>query len=479
MRLISKEGSARILVVVAVGVIGAVAVTFWLAGREKSDEYTLVPRERERTAPPGSQEGTEVGTGWSCTKDSEDAMREAIGMALRGAGSRKPDFATVFATSGSDLKTMLLEARRLFGGKTKIYGGTSDSRAVMTDKGFIRAGSRGYGKGGDGEKRNAVAILTVTSKDIVFGVGAADFTKTPSVQEGTRAALLDAIRNAGRTPQDHPRAILLTPTLGVEEEVVEGVEQVVRKDVAIVGGTTGGPVLGVLGENEVYQKGVSLAVIYTDLPMGWTFEGGFDVAGQNSGIVTATDGQAIVEIEGRPALDVYNEWLNGKILRLHEEGAKPDVVRDLLILHPLYRKYTSSSGRYYFLFSHPWPRDDKLEDKAVMTSTKIKEGERVFLSRGTWETFVNRIGNLPQKAKVRGAIPIEQRPILGLGSVCAGVMGVIPESEREKLPLLINYANKNAPFIVNFTWGEQGHFPEVGNKHGNLLTAFLVIGPRE
>jgi hypothetical protein len=47
------------------------------------------------------------------------------------------------------------------------------------------------------------------------------------------------------------------------------------------------------------------------------------------------------------------------------------------------------------------------------------------------------------------------------------------------MPILINYANKDAPFIAPFTWGEQGQFPGVGNKHGNLLTSFLVIGSKE
>lgn len=91
---------------------------------------------------------------------------------------------------------------------------------------------------------------------------------------------------------------------------------------------------------------------------------------------------------------------------------------------------------------------------------------------------MNRIGNLPTHAKVYGGIDVNTRPILGIGYICAGVMGVIPETEREKLPLLINYANNDAPFIANFTWGECGLFPGIGNKHGNLLTSFLVIGNR-
>ena len=110
-------------------------------------------------------------------------------------------------------------------------------------------------------------------------------------------------------------------------------------------------------------KGVSLAVIYTDLPVGWTFEGGFDVTDPHVGIVTKVEGQAIVEIDNRPALDVYDEWLDGKVRELCEETGRPDLVRTLLILHPIYRKYTSPDGQDYFLFSHPWPKDATLKHR--------------------------------------------------------------------------------------------------------------------
>ena len=74
--------------------------------------------------------------------------------------------------------------------------------------------------------------------------------------------------------------------------------------------------MGVLGENEVYERGICLAVLYTDLPLGWTFEAGFDVTEKHAGIATKVEGQALVEIDGRPALDVYNEWVDNEIGRL-------------------------------------------------------------------------------------------------------------------------------------------------------------------
>ncbi len=437
-------------------------------------EFQLVPKEKTGA---GISEvtGTEVGTGWSAKENPEEAVNEAVNMALEGKADKTPDIAIVFASSGSDMQTILFKTKEILGNKIKIYGGTSDSRAVMTDKGFVKVTERGYEQALMEGKRG-LAIMTVSSEEIVFGVGSSDFSAYPSVQEASKAAVLSAIKSAGKPHNEHPKIILTTPTIGVEEEVIEGIEEVVGKHTLILGGTTGGPTFGVFGENEVYDEGISLAVIYTDLPIGWTFEGGFDVTNPNTGIVTKVDGQDIVEIDNRAALDVYDKWLGGEIERLYKEVGKPDLIRDLLTLHPIYRKYTSPSGQDYFLFSHPWPKDNNLVDRSIGTSTKIKVGERIYLSHGTWETFINRIGNLPHNAKVKGGISVNAKPIFGIGYICGGVMGTIPEIEREKLPLLINHANNDAPFIAPFTWGEQGHFPGIGNKHGNLLTSFLVIG---
>jgi len=71
---------------------------------------------------------------------------------------------------------------------------------------------------------------------------------------------------------------------------------------------------------------------------------------------------------------------------------------------------------------------------------------------------------------------VDAKPVLGIGYVCDGVMSILPEEERRKVPMLIDYAANGAPFVLGFTWGEQGFFPEIGNRHGNLMTSFLVIG---
>jgi hypothetical protein len=451
-------------------------ISFFFFSLGNAEEFKLVPKKRP-VASGYTIPGTTVGTGWSTKENPQEAVKEAVDMALEGKKDKMPDFAIIFASSGSDMEAILSKSKELFQNKTKIYGGSSDSRAVMTNKGFAKATDRAY-EYAKMEGKRSLAIMTVTSKDIVFGVGSANFADYPSVQDGSKAALLNAIKSAGKSPKELPQAILVTPARGLEEEAIEGIERVLGNNTPILGGTPGGPTFAVFGENKVYEKGVSLAVIYTKFSVGSVFEGGFEVKDPNTGIVTKVDGQAIVEIDGKPALDVYDAWLGGEIGRLCKETPRFDLVRGLLNLHPIYRKYTSPDGKVYSLFSHPWPKDKTLVERSVNTSTKIKVGERIYLSHGTWETLMNRVGNLPKMAKKHGKIDMNTKPIFGIGYICAGVMGTIPETERAKMPLIINYSNNDAPFIAPFTWGEQGHFPGIGNKHGNLLTSFIVISDK-
>lgn len=460
--------------VIAVVVV-AVGIFVFFSVKKGDKKFSLIPKGKRQVSE--TMIGTtEVGTGWSGSENPEEAAEEAVAMALENKQDKTPDLAIIFASSVSDLQVITLKVKELLGEEIRMYGGTSDSRGVMTNKGFVEVSDKGYEYGMKGRGRGLV-IMTVSSEDIVFGVGSADFAAYASAQEAAKAAVLGAIESAGKSEGEIPDVVLVTPTKPDEDDTLDGIEQVVGKDTPILGGSAGGPEFGVVGEDVVYEKGVSLAVIYTDLPVGWTFEGGFEVKDPHTGLVTKVDGRSILEIDNRPALDVYDDWLDGEVDRLYAEHEDPRIVKNLLTLHPLYRKYTTETGQEYFLFSHPWPTDPTQEEKGVSTSTNIKVGDRVYLSHGTWEILINRIGNLPKNAKIRADISSDQRPVLGIGYICAGVMGTIPEKDREKMATLLNNENNDAPFIATFTWGEQGLLPGVGNKHGNLLTSFLVIGP--
>lgn len=468
-----------VVIIVAVLVMIGVGATYFFWSNEPK-ELRLIPQKRA-ISEAGPASSAEVGTGWSVKDDPGEAIREALAMALQDKKQAIPDFVALFASSGADLKNILAETRKFLGNKTKIYGGTSDSEGLMTNRGFIHAGAREYvanRKAIGHRKVTGLAVMTVTSQDIVFGVGSADFSRYATPKEAAKAAMRKALESCGKSPKEPPQAVLALISRSFEDGAMEGISEVAG-DVPLLGGTTGGPKFEVLGDREVFAKGISLAVIYTKLPLGWVFEGGFDAQEGYKGVLTKVDGATILEIDGRPALDVYDEWLGGKIKQLQQEGADVVKFKKFMILNPFYRRFTSRDGQDYFLFSYAWPQDITLQNKSMEASANLKTGEEIHLSHGTLEKLLNRIGNLPVKARIQGGINPEKKAVLAFGVICAGVMRVVPDKERQTMALLLDYANHEVPFIAPLTWGEQGYFPGVGYKHGNLLTSFLVIGEKE
>jgi hypothetical protein len=54
-------------------------------------------------------------------------------------------------------------------------------------------------------------------------------------------------------------------------------------------------------------------------------------------------------------------------------------------------------------------REDFLKIPSAMIFTKTKEEEKIHLSHGAWQTFLNRIGNIARKAKLTAGIGIYRR----------------------------------------------------------------------
>jgi hypothetical protein len=171
--------------------------------RDADKEFQLIPKERvleQGTVVPEA----EVGTGWSSREDPKEAAQEALDMALIGKKNKRPDFVIIFAAAGSDIRSILLKAREVLGDKTKIYGGSLDSLGVMTYQGFVRAAEKGYGYGSS-QRKPAVAVMTVTSEDIVFGADPANCADHRPVEESTKMAMLKTIWSAVKPSSERPK----------------------------------------------------------------------------------------------------------------------------------------------------------------------------------------------------------------------------------------------------------------------------------
>lgn len=426
---------------------------------------------------PGSK--TRVGTGRSSSADPAKAAAEAVAEALRGGGG-KTDFAILLANSGGAyLEAALKEVSRLLGGGTPVYGGTSDSRGLLTDKGFIYGTTTiGYGFEPPGPEK-ALALMTVSSRDILFGTGYAEFSAAVTPREGTRRALLMAVKNANQPAKRRPRAALITPSYSDEEAVLGAMKDFFGAEVPVVGGTAGGPVFGIIGGGRVFVRGVSVALIYTDLPVGMISETGFKPRDIKSGIITSleVDGSKTIirGIDNRPAWTVYNEWLKNGPENVLKERGNLGAVTDYTALNPLFRQLSGPAGQIYYIYNHPLVDQATLKDKAFYVYARFRRGDRIQLTSGSWESVLNTIWSAPSLARNRAGIT---KPVFSFGYICAGLLGSIPEAEREKVHPLMLEAARGAPFLSGFAWGEEGMYPGIGNRHVNQTVTFITIGEK-
>ncbi len=444
---------------IGIGVV-IVGVLLLSAGCIEKEGEVLVPEAPEEK--PGGEMVISVGCGWGVNANETTAVAEAVSSVRAQLGGKSPEVAILFSTVGYDSDTVLSEVRRLLPG-VQVYGGTS-CLAVQTREGF-HVGEKG-----------SLALLAVAAEDITFGVGGVSIDDFSSAREAGKAAIQAAIDAAGEGGEaGTPKLVLMTGSVGHEEELLAGIEEVIGKDVPVLGGSAGDNTI--TGEwkqfaNEhVYSNGISLAVIYTDLKVGWAYEAGY-LRSEGRGTITRAEGRTIYEIDNRAAAEVYNEWTGGTVVA--EELETGGSILSDASYYPL-AKVIKKEGKEYTLSIHPLSIN--ATDHSLEVFVNVEEGDEVMLMHGDWELLLNRALTTPTKALESERLSRED-VTFGIYTYCAGSMLAIPEDERPKMPSLVQTAIGDAPFIGTFTFGEQGHIRGVGNLHGNLVNSMIVFSEK-
>lgn len=399
-----------------------------------------------------------TGYGWSVKDGVEEAVKEAVSSVKSRLGKTKPDYAILFSTVGYDSEDVLKQVQKRLG-SVKIYGATS-CLGVITKDGFH------VGKVG------SLAIMAISSDKICFGVGGANLDQASSPRQAGRQAIIAAIKDAGKTEKDIPNLVLISVAPGKEEEVLLGIEDVIGKWVPVVGGSSADNTIEGFwkqyANDQIYSNGLVLTAIYTDLTVGTAFQSEY-YRTIKRGTVTKAEGRVIYEIDGKPAAEVYNGWLGGKLSEVLKTGG---TILSRTAFYPLAKIIHGEGGETHYLSIHPLSFD--LPAKSLTVFADMKTGDKIQLMRGDWELLLNRPRTTSQQALRNGGLLVEDVGF-GIFTFCAGTMLAIPLEEMPKMPLLINGAIGGAPFIGTFTFGEQGFLAGAGNKHGNLVNSMILF----
>jgi len=396
-------------------------------------------------------------TGFSLKEDVSEAVREAVSKAKEKLRV-EPRAALVFASKSKypDHRALAEELHRALGGIP--FAGVSTA-GEYTDEGV---------------HRGSLSVLLIGTDEVKLGVGVAEGVLENPVKAGYEAAMqaLGSVADFEFTVRAEnifcpPLVALVLSAPGREEDVLHGVRRAVGCAPQILGGSSGDdyelkPPFGYqLANGESYTGAVVVALLASNLRVGVAGEHPYKYAGKR-GLATKAEGarsEVLVEIDGRPALEVYSEWV-GK--------SKEEVSKNMLSIgleSPI--GLLDHRGRLYYV-KHPAMVDG---DKIVCFA-EVPEGKAVHLLKAKPEETIQATDRALEKAVRRAKTAKPRAAILIHCAGSAAFVGDKISRTYEKIKARL----KGAALIGFNSYGEQ--WARFGGPavHQNLTTAFLVIG---
>ncbi|HVO32826.1 MAG TPA: FIST N-terminal domain-containing protein [Elusimicrobiota bacterium] len=297
----------------------------------------------------------ELGIGGSSQADVTAAGHEAAVMAMAGLPSSRPGLVLVFS-SIRFADPRLLKAVRKATGYAPLIG--------CTDAGGITTA---------GPCRRSVTVVVLAGAQVQFVT-----TVRPHVSENPVKAGEDIANLLALTGGPKPKAVLMFPeTLDVNaSDILCGAEKVFGRRVPIVGGGAADDFYFQKTfqyyDDDIVTDSVSAAAIYGDVSIGVGVRHGWLPLGAPR-VVTRAEGHVLYELDGRPAVSIYEDYLGAK----REE------------LEPL----ASISMTYPLGSPLPGQRDYLLRDAfrvgrggSLVCSSSITEGSSIRLMIGGYES---------------------------------------------------------------------------------------------
>lgn len=347
-----------------------------------------------------------------------------------------------------------------------LIGGTSCS-GVMTERRLWDS--------------KTVAVLAICDPDGDYGVAMA--RSGDDAGACAESVLHRALQNAG-CAGELPELIWVFQAPGREEEVIAGLRKVVGDACPIIGGSAADNTVEgnwmQVGPDGAFSDGIVVGVLFTSGGIGFSFQGGYEPAGPSgvvtrigvardgtSGIVTRSNGREILEIDGAPAAETYNDWIGGLIESKIDGGG--NILADTT-MWPLAVDAGEIEGIPHYLLIHP---DSVLDTGALTTFATIEEGTRVYSMRGNRDRLVERAGRVAADA-ARGLPGGAGSLAGGLVVYCAGCMLAVGD-DMPRVAEIVADSFGNRPHLGCFTFGEQGALVD-RNVHGNLMISAIAFG---
>jgi hypothetical protein len=215
-------------------------------------------------------------------------------------------------------------------------------------------------------------------------------------------------------------------------------------------------------DDEVITDGVSYALLSGKTQAGWSISHGcIPIGGER--IVTRSQGNIIYEIDGKPAMEVFEEYIPEGTLTYDRDWALYAISLALCFRAPSYMK-----DEEYVVRGMPAV---SMADGSITVQTEVKEGTSVWLSSRDKEKISNGFDRMAKQIKEQLG---GEKPNLVFQFEC-GTRGKAMFREQEKLQLLNRFRQSldpDAPWMGFYTVGEIGPVEEHNLRH--LYTSVVL-----
>jgi hypothetical protein len=401
---------------------------------------------------------TKAGVGISYHHNPNVAGREAAEQALEKAGVSKPDFVFMFGSIGYDQPSLVRAVREATGG------------APLTGCSAV-----GTLNGDDADESNfSVVVTAISSDDLWWHNGLATGLEGDPRAVGQRVAkdLMPHLSADTIGLFVFPDGVkdFIVPTNNLVDNFFAGLEENLPSErfLPLWGGGAGNNFNNFASptyqycDDEVITDGVSYALLSGKTQAGWAISHAcIPIGGER--IVTRSEGNIIYEIDGKPAMEVFEEYIPEGALTHDRDWARYAISLALCFRAPSYIK-----DEEYIVRGMP---SVSMADGSITVQTEVSEGTSVWLSSRDKEKISTGFDRMA--AQIKDQLEGE-KPKLVFQFEC-GTRGKVMFREREKLQILRRFRQSldpDAPWAGFYTVGEIGPVEEHNLRH--LYTSVVL-----
>lgn len=301
-----------------------------------------------------------------------------------------------------------------------------------------------------------------------YGSAAGEFEEESELQDLVYRLLTTASLRAERSGE-LPSLVWMSATPGYEEKIMAAIQSFYQTKILICGGSAADESIEgnwwISDQYNRYQKGVVLTVLYPSAKIFTRLSSGYFLT-EHSGVVTSCDQRLIKQIDHQPAALIYNQWNQQQ----YTERSPSRKILEESTYKPLATLKGSLGSLAYFQVIHP---KEIYEDLSISTFADVELNQQIFQLKGDEESVVGRTRRV-----IKGALTDAEAPLENLQGVliifCAGCFLAVEKRVEEIWRSVINEI-PNVPILCQFTFGEQGVFPDGECVHGNLMISVVLF----